>query len=92
MKLTRVYPSEDGNVYFSEGTYGKGKDGIWYLQIPGCHVSSLKKHSVIEHEDGTITVSPSILHRDYRKENGNRIVDIQVHGYLERGIWREVGL
>jgi Family of unknown function (DUF6527) len=36
-------------------------------------------HRVTEHEDGTITVSPSIAPR----EPGGW------HGFLERGVWRE---
>jgi hypothetical protein len=44
-------------------------------------MGSIEKHDVTEHEDGTITVSPSILLNDGRKI---------WHGYLERGIWREV--
>lgn len=38
----------------------------------------LVTHSIVEHEDGTITVSPSIL------VTGGE----EWHGYLERGIWR----
>ena len=69
------------------GEYGKLSDGSWY-GIPPEHpelLAGLRNHQVIEHEDGTITVSPSILvwyeGADYRE---------QWHGYLERGIWREV--
>jgi hypothetical protein len=39
-------------------------------------------HTIVEHEDGTITVSPSIL---VTGSHGK-----QWHGYLERGVWREV--
>lgn len=63
--------------------YWKGKtDGqeCWFLYIPGCGLGNLLNHSVIENEDGTITVSPSIL-----VSNGNT----QVHGYLENGKWRD---
>jgi hypothetical protein len=38
-------------------------------------------HTVTEHEDGTITVSPSIL--DERPGCGT------YHGWLERGVWRD---
>ena len=40
------------------------------------------KHEVEEHEDGTITVSPSIA-----AETGER----RYHGYLRRGEWTAVG-
>ncbi len=45
-----------------------------------------KNHTVTEHEDGTISASPSILWgADYGMgERG------AWHGYLERGVWREV--
>ena len=36
-------------------------EGIWYLYMPGCGLGNLANHEVTEHEDGTITVSPSIL-------------------------------
>lgn len=40
---------------------------------------------MVEHEDGTITISPSIhLHPT---PNGSRS---GWHGFLERGVWREV--
>lgn len=46
---------------------------------------SLRNHEVTEHEDGTITVSPSILIRTSWAGK-----PIEWHGYLERGVWREV--
>jgi hypothetical protein len=71
------------------GTYGKGSDGKWF----GCPpvpldgdgfplTANLSAHQVEEHEDGTITVSPSILI--------SRRGVAEWHGYLERGVWREV--
>jgi hypothetical protein len=68
------------------GEYGKfSVDGEWY-GVPPNHpnlLAGLAKHDVVEHEDGTITVSPSILVKAGR--NG-----VEWHGYLERGVWREV--
>lgn len=57
--------------------------GAWYACCPGPHdlTANLSAHKVAEHEDGTITVSPSIL-----CGNGK----VEWHGYLERGIWRSV--
>lgn len=57
----------------------------WYLYLPNCGVGSLGNHRVEEHEDGTITVSPSIKMTGH--ENGQRI---ERHGFLEHGVWREV--
>lgn len=67
---------------FAEGDYGKVK-GLWYCRPPGFHLGSLENHQVIEHEDGTITVSLSIL---YTTSDANG--EIKWHGFLERGIWR----
>jgi hypothetical protein len=68
----------------SPGEYGKSPGGKWFCHVPagGFHVGGLGKHAVTEHEDGTITVSPSILITGHHGK--------QWHGYLERGIWREV--
>jgi hypothetical protein len=57
--------------------------GYWMAFCPRCGIANLINHTVVEHEDGTITVSPSILVR-YSNEGESW------HGYLERGIWREV--
>lgn len=73
---------DDTHPVLNAGEYGNC-DGFWMGVPPGTDLlAGLSKHEVTEHEDGTITVSPSILVRDWR---GN-----QWHGYLERGVWREV--
>lgn len=59
----------------------------WYCCVPGqddCMMGNLSKHSVTEHEDDTITVSPSIL------IGGQGGKSTPWHGYLEHGVWREV--
>ncbi len=63
------------------GDYFQDRDGSWRGESPNGLPVWLKTHAVTEHEDGTITVSPSILVGDRGKK--------QWHGYLERGIWRE---
>lgn len=65
------------------GEYGIFSDGAWYACTPNGHAASLRNHTVTEHEDGTITVSPSIL---VSTAQGDPLW----HGYLENGIWREV--
>lgn len=86
VELRRKQLNEAGDLWLAEGEYGKDpRDGAWYLRLPGMHAGSLAKHSVVEHDDGTITVSPSILHTDHFKGEAT-----QVHGYLERGVWRDV--
>jgi hypothetical protein len=68
---------------FAEGDYGKSADGVWMVRPPRSHLGSLINHEVVEHEDGTITVSPSIL-----LQYGDG--EVLWHGFLERGVWREV--
>lgn len=88
MKGRRVYPDSEGYEGFIPGDYGLDpRDGNWYCRPPGgkVHVGNLSNHKVTEHEDGTITVSPSILiHYPGHPDN------VSWHGYLEKGIWREV--
>lgn len=55
----------------------------WIMIPPGMNrPGRLSVHTVVEHEDGTITVSPSILFTEDSQGPG-------WHGYLEKGIWRE---
>lgn len=69
------------------GDFGKGPDGRWYGCVPGFEedvvIANLSAHDVVEHDDGTITVAPSILVSQPHKGT-------LWHGYLERGMWREV--
>jgi len=77
----RKEPEHDGHLRLEEGEYGKNPhDGNWYARPPGFYMGNLAAHDVIEHKDGTITVSPSILIN--HGEN-------QWHGYLEQGVWRQ---
>jgi hypothetical protein len=59
------------------GDYGKqtwrGFDE-WWIRDPNGTPGRLGSHSVTEHEDGTITVSPSIAGAGW-------------HGWLKRGVW-----
>lgn len=69
---------------FQSGEYGKISNGQWHCCPPNTELlGNLSKHEVVEHEDGTITVSPSILIRSPHKGT-------EWHGFLEKGIWREV--
>lgn len=82
----RTYP-KDGQLWLGEFEYGKDpRDSNWYCSAPGKHLGNLAAHTVVEHADGTITVSPSILISTTDK-NGK---STQLwHGYLEKGIWKE---
>jgi hypothetical protein len=81
----------DGVDVFAAGDYGRLEVGaerkrwVWHARPPRGHVGSLANHTVTEHEDGTITVAPSILIRS-TDDDGSPIV---WHGHLERGVWRE---
>lgn len=76
----------NGELWLKELEYGKDpRDGNWYCSAPGKHLGCLSKHAVTEHEDGTITVSPSILISAPHEGKAN----VLWHGYLEKGIWRE---
>lgn len=74
-RTPRVYSLEPGE-------YGK-INGVWYACSPNGHTCNLKSHTVTEHDDGTITVSPSIGIR-YTDQKG-----WLYHGWLKRGIWTE---
>jgi hypothetical protein len=59
--------------------------GTWYGCTPNGHHANLAAHTVTEHEDGTITVAPSILVTVDRTGDTPREL---WHGFLERGVWR----
>lgn len=78
----RLYPTDKDKVFemMKPGDYFSLSSGEFIICTPNNLVASIRNHKVIEHEDGTITVSPSIL-----------ITGTGTwHGYLEKGIWREV--
>jgi len=68
------------------GDYAKGPDGAWYAMTPNGHLANLVAHAIVEHEDGTITVSPSIL---VSVPATDELPHKELwHGFLERGFWR----
>ena len=88
----RVYPSVDGELRLAEGDYGRDGRGHWYCWPPAtpeecCGI--LDGHQVTEHEDGTITVSPSIfIEYTVGVLSGEAGPRTSWHGFLERGVWR----
>jgi len=60
--------------------YWRTPEGVWMLYLPMCGAGNLARHTVTEHEDGTISVSPSI------RMNGH---PLERHGFLVRGEWRD---
>lgn len=79
--LGRRRPDLTGNVVVpndvERGDYWRDANGQWWCYPPKGPAGVLSGHTVIEHEDGTITVSPSILMPE------------RWHGYLTRGFWTE---
>ena len=59
--------------------YWKDTQG-WWFYIPKCGIGGLGHHQVEEHEDGTITVTPSISLEGHL---GKR------HGFLTKGQWKD---
>jgi hypothetical protein len=55
----------------------------WWIYLPRAGIGRLTNHNVIEHEDGTISVKPSIA-------LGPAGGPWKRHGYLTRGEWREM--
>lgn len=70
-----------------DGEYCLYKDAPWVRLPNGIGPCNLKEWSPVWHEDGTLTLSPSILDRGGDPSNG---IEPGWHGYLERGVWREV--
>ncbi len=88
----RIYCDDDGTfleaqeahkacVEAQPGDYWQYK-GKWCGKLPNGLRCGLNNHQIVEHEDGTITVSPSILVTCPGAEEWNW------HGYLKRGVWR----
>lgn len=71
--------------WWEPGDYGfMADEERWHGCTPNGEPANLASHTVVEHEDGTITVSPSILVTTTR----HRAVLELWHGFLERGVWR----
>jgi hypothetical protein len=81
----RVYPHENGELPLLEPGDYCSWHGVFFCATPNGLQGSLAKHLITEHEDGTITVSPSIL---VRGTLGTDPRKLEWHGYLERGVWR----
>lgn len=60
-------------------------ESVWILSLPpGGVTGNLSRHDVVEHEDGTITVSPSVLITGGASK-------VHRHGFLRRGVWEPCG-
>lgn len=90
MNGRRITSEEASNLRnVRPGDYWPDPSGVWYAACPVPPdddglirlLALLSYHRVTEHEDGTITVSPSIFCR----RDG-----LEYHGWLWRGEWRDV--
>lgn len=81
MKAQRIYPNEHGGFAVAPGTYWREKDGVWWMCTPTGFAGKLTGHTVEEHEDGTITVNPSILTPVPEDSS------LYYHGWLKHGEW-----
>jgi len=81
MKGKRIYLEDDGRVpLLKPGEYLQLDNGTWIGCSPNGHGCNLASHKVVEHEDGSISVSPSIRIYDSTGDLW--------HGFLEKGNWR----
>lgn len=79
MKGIRV---ETRELTDTKGAYMKDDKGMWWAHCPTNNfIGNLGGHEIVEHDDGTITVSPSILVTEGKGE--------QYHGYLRAGEWTD---
>lgn len=69
-----------------EGTPDEGTGKCqWWIRDPTGTPGNVSRHTVTEHEDGTITVEPSI--RTIYPVDGKATQ--MWHGFLRRGVWTD---
>lgn len=88
---TRIYDKKPWDLKPSEYLVA-GDGSVWVVAPNGLGPSNLKTWNTEIHEDGTVTLSPSIMAYGHSMldEDGNKIDLPDWHGYLENGVWREV--
>ncbi len=84
MQGKRIYDIADP-IGLAPGEYMRFEER-WFVRAPSGHIGDITNHKVTEHEDGTITVSPSILIKS--SNDGGKTWQEDWHGFLERGVWR----
>lgn len=83
MQGNRVYDKAPHEL--KPGEYSNW-NGLWVICTPNGKHGNITKHTVVEHEDGTLTVSPSILINT--SIDGGKTWIEEWHGFLEHGVWR----
>lgn len=69
------------------GDYCLRNGAPWVCLPNGVGPARLEDWNPVWHEDGTLTLSPSILDSGGDSAKG---IPAGWHGYLERGVWRQV--
>lgn len=91
MQGRRIYRDDSDNYWLDRDQIVSTDTGpgdywcykkAWYGRTPVGSYCNLSGHTVIEHADETITVTPSILVTAPHQPDQNW------HGYLEQGVWR----
>ena len=85
-KRVELVAQHGGFQLLQPGEYGKWTDGAWYACTPNNEECNLGSHKVVEHEDGTISVSPSIA-VSMSRDHGKTFEQLW-HGFLKRGVWK----
>lgn len=67
--------------------YARYKGRWWVCDPAGVYYALDARWSVDEHDDGTITVSPSLNHEPVHGAHG---VSVPWHGWLRAGVWSPV--
>ncbi len=85
----RLSDGYDETRSIPNGAYWRESNGTWSIRTPNGRIGSVAKHTVVEHEDGTITVSPSILvyamePKVYTAEERVHMLTITDEAYVKR--------
>ena len=86
-EATRDWYQKLGLSELPRGAYFRDSSGDWCVITPNGRLGSVAKHTVVEHDDQTITVSPSILvyaieGRTYTPEERARLVESVGEDYV----------
>ena len=62
----RVWPNKFGLLRLPERGYGRDLGGRWWLRPEAANARTVHPHDVLEHRDGTITVSGYLHNGEWR--------------------------
>lgn len=93
-KLVTLVPQPGGFQLLQPCQYGKWTDGTWYGCTPNGEGCNLAAHKVVEHPDGSITVTPSIevsilVGPPPKQPPDTRQKKVLWHGFLTHGVWSD---